>query len=537
MSQDTEDIYSDLYSSFSQSTTTTENDIEQQPYPLTWRTGTVFTLATIGGLLFGYDTGVISGVLISLKPQDLQLTELTNSQKELITSITSAGSFFGSLLAFPTADHWGRKYTLAFCCTIFAVAAIIMALSNSIHMLVFGRSIVGVAIGIAAQCIPVYLSEISPTKIRGFMLTLNSIAITGGQVIAYCISLFLISKKTQAWRYLFGVSAIPAVIFILLLDFIPESPRLLITKGKMKEAEHALKMIYPSATEQQVQNKLRKMVYDLTKLRKYIDEEEPLLSRNNSVFKRPSMVSLQRFLLPHQDVSSPRSSVVSSSAIVPTKRHHRMEARTKRALFVGCSLMFFQQIIGFNAFMYYSATIFSGLNVQDPLLPAIVVAVTNFVFTIVAMRLIDRCGRRAMVLNTTWIMTVGLLLCSIGFEYNNLALLLTSVMVYVAAYASGMGAVPWTSVEFLPLNRRSFGASCISCTNWLTNSLVSVSYLTVMDSIGNENTMLVFAGFTVLNWFFVYFWYPEVKGLSLEEIGKVFENGIDVHYVYRNYHS
>ncbi|QID83707.1 hypothetical protein GRS66_006182 [Saccharomyces pastorianus] len=148
----------------------------------------------------------------------------------------------------------------------------------------------------------------------------------------------------------------------------------------------------------------------------------------------------------------------------------------------------------------------------------------------------DSLGRRAILLRTIWIMTVGLLLCSIGFDHDKVNLLLASVVIYVAAYASAMGSVPWTCVEFLPLNRRSFGASCIACTNWLTNALVSMTYLSAIDAIGNEHTMLIFAFFTVCAWFFVYFWYPEVKGLSLEEVGKVFDDGIDVHYVFRTYH-
>lgn len=148
----------------------------------------------------------------------------------------------------------------------------------------------------------------------------------------------------------------------------------------------------------------------------------------------------------------------------------------------------------------------------------------------------DSLGRRAILLRTILIMTVGLLLCSVGFGHNQVNLLLISVVIYVAAYASAMGSVPWTCVEFLPLNRRSFGASCIACTNWLTNAFVSMTYLSTINTIGDENTMLIFAFFTVCAWFFVYFWYPEVKGLSLEEVGKVFDNGIDVHYVFRTYH-
>lgn len=532
MGRDVEDVYSDMYSTFSQLTSTTLNDIDQRKYPITFKTGLIYAGATIGGLLFGYDTGVISGVLVSLKPSDINLEILTNFQRELITSITSVGSIFGSILAFPLADRYGRRMTLAICTCFFIAAALLMSLSVSLSMLVGGRFVVGFGVGIAAQCIPIYLSEVSPSSLRGTMITLNSMAITGGQLLAYIIS-YGISSRPHAWRYLFAISATPALIFICLLDFIPESPRWLITAQRIPESRDALRMIYPQATEQEIFNKLGKMIRDLTKLRTYQDETEPLLSRSNSIFKIPSLTSLQNYVYSRESPSPQPYRPIRPV----TKTQHKMEPRTRRALIIGCVLMFFQQSSGFNAFMYYSAVIFSRAGVDNPLLPAIIVALTNFLFTGVAMRFVDSFGRRSMLLSTIWIMTVGLLFCSIGFENNNFVLLLISVIIYVGAYASAMGTVPWSSVEFLPLNRRSFGGSCISCTNWVTNTFISMTYLSLMDKLGNETTMLIFAGVTVLNWLFVYFWYPEVKGLSLEEIGQVFENGVDVYYIYRNYHS
>lgn len=524
-----EDVYSDLYSTFSQMTTTTVNDIEQRPYPFTLKTCVMFLSSTIGGLLFGYDTGVISGVLIAMNPSDIRLSRLENWQREVITSITCAGSFVGSILAFPLADSCGRKNTLTVCCVIFAMASMIMASSFTLGMLISGRFVVGIAVGIAAQCIPIYLSEISPAKIRGTMLTLNSISITGGQFFAYLIAYWMIDAKNptgnSAWRYLFALGALPAIVFLLTLDCIPESPRWLLSKARLIEAESALQTIYSTATANEIHLKMKKMANDLNKVRYYSDETEPLILPGR---KRRSVASSR----------TARSSVIG----VPYtnqqvgKKIHRWESKSKRALLIASVLMFFQQLSGFNAFMYYSATIFEQVGFENPLVPAIVVAFTNFCFTIFAIRLIDTIGRRMMLLSTIWIMTIGLLLCSVGFELKTYSLLIVSVIVYVAAYATGMGIVPWSSVEFLPLNRRAIGGSVISCTNWFTNSVVSLTYLTVMDKIGSENTMLIFALFTVFNWLFVFIWYPEVKGLSLEEVGQVFENGVDVHFIYRNYH-
>ncbi|CAI4057500.1 hypothetical protein SUVZ_02G5010 [Saccharomyces uvarum] len=551
---ESEDVYSDLYSIFSQVTSNTANDIEQLPYAITFKTSLIFVGATVGGLLFGYDTGVISGVLLSLKPQDLSLTVLTDVQKELIASSTSVGSFFGSMLAFPLADKYGRRITLAICCSIFILAAIGMAAARTLSFLICGRLLVGIAVGVSAQCVPLFLSEISPSKIRGFMLTLNIIAITGGQLISYIIA-YLIKDMEHSWRYLFAFSAIPAILFISILDFIPESPRWSISKGDFLYARDSLKMLFPTASTHQVNSKIKQLIIELDKLRIYEDAGEPLLAQAQSLVRYMNTSTSETISPPNaKRVSSTtdrNSNAISSSsafltalrspisngATTPAKRRkHKMEPRTIRALVVGCVLMFFQQATGFNAFMYYAAIIFSRFNMKNPLLPAILIASTNFIFTFFAMYTMDSLGRRAILLRTIWIMTVGLLLCSIGFDRDKVSWLLVSVVLYVAAYASAMGSVPWTCVEFLPLNRRSFGASCIACTNWLTNALVSMTYLSAIDAIGNENTMLIFAFFTVCAWFFVYFWYPEVKGLSLEEVGKVFDDGIDVHYVFRTYH-
>ncbi|CCK69564.1 Cin10p KNAG_0C04620 [Huiozyma naganishii CBS 8797] len=538
-----EEVFSDCYSTMSQITATTVNDIEQLPYRITLRMALILFAATIGGLLFGYDTGVISGVLINLDPADLNRTEMTSLNEEFITASTSVGSFFGSLLAFPLADKAGRKFTLAACCVVFVVAAIWMALSSSLIWLVSGRMIVGVAVGAAAQCVPIYLSEISPAKVRGFILTLNSVAITGGQLLSYIIAYFL-GDARHAWRYLFAISAIPAIFFLLVLDFVPESPRWLISKGKLAETQHAIKLVYPTATEVQIVYKMKKLVHDINRLHNYEDIAPLMCTFRNS--PDVNIPNTRRASTLQQQARSERALSDSSTPLIMVPRNassnqlprkvHKMEPRTKRALFVGCMLMVFQQITGFNAFMYYSPIIFSKFDVTNPLLPAMAVALTNFVFTFVALRYVDTVGRRSMLLYTIWTMTFGLLFSTMGFSRDNVNILLASIVVYVGGYASALGTVPWGSVEFLPLNRRSFGASCISCTNWLTNALVSMTYLSLMAKIGNQDTMLLFAFFTVLAWFFVYFCYPEVKGLTLEEIGKVYENGIDVHYIYRNYH-
>ncbi|KAK5780135.1 Cin10p PWA37_001485 [Arxiozyma heterogenica] len=557
---ETEDIYCDCYSTLSQITSTTINDIDSLPYNFNLRTVLILVGATVGGLLFGYDTGVISGVLINLKADDLNRADLTDWHKEIITSITSVGSFLGSILAFPLADKFGRKISMSICCIIFILAAFWMGFSITLSWLIIGRFIVGIAIGISAQCVPIYLTEISPARIRATILVLNSIAITGGQLLAYLIAFgfdyrYYNIENKQFWRVLFMLSCVPAFFFLLILDFIPESPRWLVMQKKYKEALMVLDIVYPKADTYQLNLILQKIVNDLSIIYKY--QDKPELNRIHTThLKRNSVYDqlVTTIVTRNENMALSFSDIVDNSADSSTesettplqnnkkhynrkKQRHRMEPKAKRALFVGCTLMFFQQITGFNAFMYYSPIIFQRFDsINNPILPSIIVALINFIFTFLALKYVDIYGKRLMLLYTIWIMTFGLLLSTMGFARNNVTILIVSITIFVGGYALGMGSIPWSSVEFLPLNRRSFGASCISCTNWLTNFLISSTFLSLLDKVGDEDLMLLFAIFTIFTWLFVYFCYPEVKGLTLEEIGKVYENGIDVHYIYRNYH-
>ncbi|CEP60299.1 Cin10p LALA0_S01e07536g [Lachancea lanzarotensis] len=519
------DPFTDIYTAYSQVTDTTANDIDLRQYPLSWKTAKIYISASIGGLLFGYDGGTIAGVLMSLRPQDLGLKELKDYQKGFITGTAGLGAFIGSICAFPLADRLGRKRTIGLCSMLFAIAAIDMASAQSLPALVAGRLLLGIAVGIAAQCIPIYLSEVSPSSARGTILALNTLAITSGQLFS-CVLSWFIHNHTGGWRILFALGGLPAVVLLLLVNSLPESPRWLLFTGNPRAAQESLHVIYPKASKIEIVNKLVSFVNNMSSISTNEEESAPLLRSSYSA-RNDSF-----------DIEALISETTSNMAGATAQRGGRtkMDPRTRRALIVGCVLMFFQQSTGFNAFVYYSPFIFSKIGVEDPLLPAVAVASINFLFTIVAMYVVDRSGRRSVLLHTIWIMTLGLIVSTVGFQYKVPATFLAALLVYVAAYAVGMGAIPWMSVEFLPLNQRSFGASCITCTNWLTNSALSISFLPLVRGFGNECTMTLFTVMTALNWCFVYFWYPEVKGLSLEEIGQVFENGIDVHYVYRKYH-
>ncbi|KAH3900276.1 related to Probable metabolite transport protein YDR387C [Saccharomycodes ludwigii] len=597
----------DLYSVFSQISQETGSDIDDLPFRITKEATTTLICATFGGLLFGYDTGVISGVLIDIKPDDLHLPYISDLHKELITSVTCLGSIVGSILSNKLSDTYGRKPTFKYCMFIFIASSVIMFLSFNLLQLIIGRFLVGVSIGVATQVGPLYLCEISPNKIRGALMTLNTIAITGGQLLANLLSLLLIKGNTESininnrghhkWRILLLLSSIPAILVLILLPFSPESPRYLVSKGLLKEAHDSLSLIYPYATREQVDYKLYRIVKDILKLSKYsrsyllpsiVSQNNENTSNNNTGtisnprYSDPNPGALINLpftdgtpsILPTSHIDDEENSTTPLSRNIVFRQNflrrssdirldlsllqnllqkqlnnpnnydgNICDPRTKKALTVGCILMFFQQIVGFNAFMYYSAIIFQPLT-SNPLVPAVIVAFTNYIGTLFALNYIDNIGSRRMLLYTIPVMALGLLLSSYAFEEFRaddkeiLRILLVALTIYVFGYAAAMGNVPWNSVSFLPLNKRSFGSSCISVVNWSTNFFVSITYLSFMNYMGKSCTMLFFLFMTILSWIFTYMYYPEIKGLSLEEIGQIFnkENGVDVNYVYRKYH-
>lgn len=437
----------------------------------------IICLASVGGLLFGYDTGVISGVLV-LVGDDLG-ADLSNLDKELITSITSFGALFGSLFTGIYSNAWGRKPMIATACGVFVVDSLFLAIVWSKHTLLFGRFIIGLAVGAASTVVPVYIAELAPANRRGMLVTLNSVTTTGGQLIAYVVGAGL-AHCNHGWRWMLGIAAIPPCIVLLLMKMVPESPRYSISSGDLLNAERSLRKIYPKANVEII-HQLVIVVHNEAK---------------NRERKQDLLLLKELFLVPSNF----------------------------RALVVACGLMASQQLCGFNSFMYYAATIFQTVGFNDPIAVSIVVSATNFLFTWVAVKYIDRWGRRKMLLYTVWIMVLSLIATGLLFN-SHPVLVVISTITYVASYASALGNVPWQAIEFLPLDVRSLGSMFISATNWSTNFLVSISFLSLLSTFGATGTFSFYAVSTFLAYIGIYLCYPEVKGLSLENVNKVFENG------------
>ena len=355
-----------------------------------WFIWTLTIAAGVSGLLFGYDTGVISSTLVSIGT-DLSSRQLTTLDKSLITSCTSFFALLASPLAGVWADKIGRKNIIIVADALFVIGALVQAVSPTVWSMILGRSIVGAAIGGASLITPLYVSELAPSHMRGRLVTVMIIFITSGQVVAYVIG-WLFSNMTGGWRWMVGIGAFPAITQLALLVFMPETPRYLSKIGKDDQAKLVLAKVYKSktvSTRAQVERVVAAIKQEL------LEEEDAKNDIHTSTRK-------------------------ISGVLPPVLTSLLSHAPHRRALTIACTLQALQQLCGFNSLMYFSATIFSLLSFSSPTLTSLTIAMTNFLFTIAAFHLIDRLGRRRMLLSTVPVMAAALLLAAGAFTFVDL---------------------------------------------------------------------------------------------------------------------
>ncbi|KAF2622235.1 general substrate transporter [Macroventuria anomochaeta] len=487
---------------------------------------TLTLCAGISGLLFGYDTGVISSTLISIN-SDLSSRPLTTLDKSLITSATSFFALLASPLTGLLADAVGRKPAILAADLLFVLGAVWQAYATSVWAMIAGRSVVGAAVGSASFVVPLYISELSPSPFRGRLVTVSSLFITGGQVVAYLVG-WAFSERGGGWRWMVGLGAVPAIAQFGMLFFMPETPRFLIQKGKVAEGKKVLTRVYGDGAGM---DKLVTAV--LRRVEKEILEEEDVAA--------PSTVK-------HEGSWKAKMTHIISN-------FHQLASvgPNRRALTIACMLQAFQQLCGFNSLMYFSATIFRLVGFHSPTLTSLSIAVTNFAFTLVAFWCIDRIGRRRILLLSVPVMVAGLALCAVAFSFIDLsgeegashllvraegaeaegskvwpAIILLSMVIYVSSYAVGLGCVPWQQSELFPLSVRALGSALATSTNWFSNTIVGLTFLPMMEFLTPTGTFVVYAGVCVACWVTVWRIYPETAGLSLEDVGGLLREGFGV---------
>jgi MFS transporter, SP family, galactose:H+ symporter len=432
-------------------------------------------VGSMGGLLFGYDTGVISGALLFLR----ESFALNATTQEIAVSAVLAGAIIGSLIAGWLNDALGRKKTLLLLAVIFTVGALLTAISPDLVFFLVCRVIVGMAIGAAASVVPVYISEIAPPQQRGRLVTFYQLAVTVGIAVSYWVDLAF-ARVGLGWPPMFASAAILSIAFFLGMLLCPETPRWLGSKGRWDEAKTVIEHI-----------KGRELEQELADIRRSLSEEQ-------------QQVGVRELFT----------------------------SRLRGPLIVGVGLAILQQFVGINTVIYYAPTIFERAGIgsaSNAILATSVVGIVNVLSTIVAILLVDRLGRRPLLLGGSLLMVVALVILGIIFSHNGghvAGLTLTTLIVYIIAFALSFGPVFWImSAEIFPTRVRAAGASISSFANWTANLLVSVTFLTLIGALGDLATFWLYAFFGVLAFLFCLRLVPETKGKSLEYIERYWEGG------------
>jgi SP family galactose:H+ symporter-like MFS transporter len=430
-------------------------------------------ITATGGLLFGYDTGVISGALLFIKQDFAPLTPFVQG---IIVSTLLVGAVVGALSGGPLSDRIGRRPTALLAAVVFGAGALAVAFAPSVTFIIFGRFLLGVGVGLASMIVPLYIAEIAPPDRRGALVSLNQLMITIGILVSYIVG--VIFTPIEGWRYMFGVALIPALILGIGMFRLPESPRWLFEHGQLERARSVLGR---SRTPEQVDLELQEM------------EEIKALEQEQAG------VSYRELLAPF----------------------------VRPALIIGIGLAIFQQITGINTVIYYAPTILQGVGFSEGgaiAATALGVGVVNVGFTILAVRIIDRAGRRPLLIIGLIGMVISLTLLGLVFAIgatSGAAGLLATVCLalYIASFAISLGPVFWLMIsEIYPLRIRGTAMSVASIANWGSNWLVALTFPVLLATLGGAGSFWLFAALGIVAWVFVYFRVPETKNRTLEEI-------------------
>ena len=448
-------------------------------------------VAATGGLLFGFDTGVISGAIPFMKLD----FKLDDSQVENITTLGLIGAVVGALVSGWVSDKAGRKNVILVSAIVFLTGALWCGFATSIASLLAARFYLGLAIGIASFATPLYIAEISPAKIRGTLVSMFQLLITVGLLAAFLSdSFFADNKNVSSWRPMFYVGVVPALILLIGMFFLPESPRWLLSRGREAESRHIMeKTEDPSVLES-----------EMARLKKDILEASQQMSFGET-FRQKWMVY---------------------------------------PLMLAICIMLFQQAVGINTIIYYGPSIFlkAGFEGNEAAIMASVsVGVINVIFTILSLFVIDKLGRRKLYFLGMGGIFVSLLLIAGCFAYLphlgdfGRYAIVGAMLLYIAFFAVSMGPLAWVLItEVFPMKVRGVGSSIGSLSNWLFNSIVVWTFFKVIkgftsllgsDDMGTAGAFCSFALVAAIGLVWGIKFLPETKGMSLEDIEKHWKNG------------
>ena len=423
------------------------------------------TAAALGGLLFGFDTGVISGAIHFIKIE----FNLNAYQEGFAVSNLMIACVIGALLAGPIADWTGRKKVLILCAVLFTVSAILSALPRSFTELVIARFIGGMGVGMASVVSPMYIAEISPAKIRGRLVALNQLAIVVGILLSYLSNWLLVDTGINNWRYMLVAEILPAITFLVGLFFIPESPRWLTKEGLEKEALDVLNVVAGAANAD----------HELQEVKKSLAEKRTFLKE----LLHPSL---------------------------------------RRVLVVGILFSLFAHITGIDTIIYYGPIIFleSGFKTDSALLASVMIGITNLIFTFVGMAMVDKAGRKFLLLVGLAGMGISMMLVGFCMQSDMISAKWTLlwIMTYIASFAMSIGIVIWVYLsEIYPTRVRGQALSVATMVLWLGNVILTQLFPVMMERFGG-GTFYIFSFICLLAFIFTWTMVKETKGVSLEEI-------------------
>lgn len=431
--------------------------------------GFIYFFGALGGLLFGYDTGVISGAILFISKQ---LT-LTKWQEGWVVSAVLVGAILGAAVIGPMSDRFGRKKLLLLSSIIFLVGAVWSGLAPDFAHLVASRIVLGLAVGGASSLIPTYLSEMAPADKRGGVASLFQMMIMTGILVAY-ISNYLLQDLTFGWRIMLALAALPALALFFGGLVLPESPRYLVRRGDNEAAREVLAMF--SKDEKMVEAELG-------------DIELQAAAKTGGL----------------SDLFGPLSRPV---------------------LIMAMGLAIFQQTMGCNTVLYYAPTIFTdiGFGVSAALMAHIGIGIFNVIVTWVAVMIMDKIDRKKMLIYGAWGMGISLILMSVGMQLSGTGkfgsyLAAIALTIYIAFFSATWGPVMWVMIgESFPLNIRGLGNSFGAVVNWTANTIISLTFPPLLSAFGTGNLFYLYAVMCFISIWFVHKFTIETRGRSLEQI-------------------
>jgi sugar porter (SP) family MFS transporter len=425
-------------------------------------------IVSLGGFLFGFDTAVISGVERSIQ----QLFQLNSFWHGLTIASALIGTVIGALTAGKPADRYGRRLLLFIIAALYSLSALGSALSHSIPLFITFRLLGGLAVGASSVAGPLYISEISPARVRGRMTALFQFNVIFGILIAYISNYLLRETGSEPWRWMLGVEAVPAVFFFLLLFLVPRSPRFLMKINQTEEAKRVLEMVGENNVDAEI-----------TEIR------EGLLNGK------------------------------SSSTNLFSKNYFK-------PITLAFLVAMFNQFSGINAILYYAPRIFelTGLSSADSMFQPVIIGITNLIFTMVGMMIIDKVGRKKLLIVGSIGMSICLGLISRIFylqDFTGYGVLIY-LLAYIVFFGFSTGAVIWVLIaEVFPNSVRGQGQALGSFTHWFFAALITFLFPVISSTqTGSGHAFAFFSLMMVVQALVVWLYFPETKGKSLETIGK-----------------